>query len=49
MGMWVAVTGSLMMGFCLGALYTSLAHIAQRADAEAQVVAGIARPAGPAK
>ena len=47
--MWVAVTGSLMVGFCLGVLYTSLLHIAKRADAEAQGFAGIAHPAGPAK
>jgi hypothetical protein len=49
MGMWVAVTGSMMMGFCLGVLYTSLLHIAKREDAEAQAFAGIAHPAGPAK
>ena len=49
MGLWVAVTGSLMVGFCLGVLYTSLLHIAKRENAEAQAFAGIAHPVGPAQ
>ena len=45
MGMWAAVTGAVMVGFCWGVLYTSLLHIAKREDAVAESFVGIAHPA----
>jgi hypothetical protein len=45
MGMWVAVTGAVMAGFCLGVLYTCLLHIAKRENAEAESFVGTAHPA----
>ncbi len=45
MGMWAAVTGAVMGGFCLGTPLTSLLHIAKRVDAEAESFVDTAHPA----
>ncbi len=44
MGIWVAVTGGVMVGFCLGTLLTSLLHIAKRADTETELSTGMLHP-----